>query len=142
MLPKEILNNMYRECFHSYWRKPYAAEWQHKQEHLHPEIVPYTRYLQFCYVQKYKKQVWNLELLLSRLTKHILIKKHVSPNSFHICVLARMKAESPSCRYDSITYRHNCKKSYNVRRTTGNSIKKLYICISQDVINQAVKLAN
>lgn len=56
-------------------------------------------------------------------------------------VLARIKAESPLCRYDSITYCHNCKKSYNIRRTTGNSIKKLYICTSQDVVIQVVKLA-
>lgn len=56
-------------------------------------------------------------------------------------VLARIKAESPLCRYDGITYCHNCKKSYNIRRTTGNSIKKLYICTSQDVVIQVVKLA-
>lgn len=84
---------------------------------------------------------YKFKPLFSRFNKNVLIKKYVDFNRFHIWVLARMKAESPPCRYDSITYCHNCKKSYNIRRTTGNSIKKLYICIARDVINQAGKLA-
>jgi hypothetical protein len=137
MLPKEIASTKYQGCFHFYWRKPYAAEQQLEQEHLHPETVPYTRYLRFCYVQQCMKQVWNLKWLSSRFNKNVLIKKYGGLNSFHICVLVRMKAELPACGYDSITYCHNCKKSYNIIRAAGNSIKKLYICISQDVINQA-----